>query len=814
MIYLKEISVDISGRQDLASTIYSKQGDGGMYYIKVHIMNGKDTVVLNPAEVRAVLSARKPDKKIVLDDTPEHVTINEDGSVTLMLTSTMQEVAGDERIEIIILDADNNQITTATFINCIVPRAVSNGDVLSSEVGTLLQTLITQASTTYENLQQYADVASVSATAAAAARDAALAAQDELEASVSDINDLKVANAVAEKRISEIERSQASANPNGEPRISISGYGSLTIPKNAAQGSMLGVVNGMTLTNLVTNGATEQNILPTAQYQGWDSKINNYAQLKEHILYFTAELKVGSTNVVLLLNDGIGQTKIAPTVTGQYARVSGLRTISASATDLYIRMQDDRISGWTTSYWKNRMVIDLTAHGLSALTAAQCDLMTSLYFNGTRSASVTRLRSVGKNLINSNTISKGFLNVSNGTLITTSGFTSDYINIAHVSTVTTAMTISSCRHAVGYYDSAKVFISCESWYGTATKTYTRPSTAVYARLSVVDDAATPRGTLELFNLTNPQLEKGSTATTYESYRSSSVYLEPLSPGGVSLPMNRLPNNVCDSYDLLTRAHTQRVKQYVLTANDIIQLYTSGTNVDVVHISYNNLTGISIPPATETYGTSIMTTISAPRNGISSWDTTDMCWRHNQSNTAFIIHLPKSTYANLAAAKTALTGAVIYYQLTEVSCIVTQNAVTGNVLSYPGGTVLFEKSLPDAGYYDGGITISRAGYPIGEIEAIKKPVTVGTTTELIAYNPVTAVINAGKTGFTHPDLVGYTGVLFFDYKYSAESVNGNNTLQYLDSNFVVVDSADATKFYKYKPVVTNGVITSWNLTPVS
>ena len=45
----------------------------------------------------------------------------------------------------------------------------------------------------------------------------------------------------------------------------------------------------------------------------------------------------------------------------------------------------------------------------------------------------------------------------------------------------------------------------------------------------------------------------------------------------------LPNGVRDTFDVTTGVHTQRVKEYVLQANDIEALITSLTYVDLVQI---------------------------------------------------------------------------------------------------------------------------------------------------------------------------------------------------------------------------------------
>lgn len=70
----------------------------------------------------------------------------------------------------------------------------------------------------------------------------------------------------------------------------------------------------------------------------------------------------------------------------------------------------------------------------------------------------------------------------------------------------------------------------------------------------------------------------------------------------------------------------------------------------------------------------------------------------------------------------------------------------------------------------------------------------------------AVVSLDELSFTHPDLIN-GDVIVFEYLYEYAGINGQATVEYLDNRFVIADTANG-KFYKYKPVVTNGVIASW------
>lgn len=100
---------------------------------------------------------------------------------------------------------------------------------------------------------------------------------------------------------------------------------------------------------------------------------------------------------------------------------------------------------------------------------------------------------------------------------------------------------------------------------------------------------------------------------------------------------------------------------ILTANDITSLTTTGTVNDYIYfkkptdsIAYGNLT--------TPIGSVIGTFFSGETSG--GWDTAPNSNKISQrfDNNSYVLFVPKGTYESLAAAKTALTGAIIVYQL--------------------------------------------------------------------------------------------------------------------------------------------------------
>lgn len=142
-----------------------------------------------------------------------------------------------------------------------------------------------------------------------------------------------------------------------------------------------------------------------------------------------------------------------------------------------------------------------------------------------------------------------------------------------------------------------------------------------------------------------------------------------------------------------------------------------------------------------------------------------------------------------------------YQLAEP--IVTPIQVSGTLLSNPNGTVYVEPVVADAGIYDDGITILHHDLPIDYIEKLSK---VNFTTGLETEIDVSKVILSGdKKSFTHPDLVD-GDIIFFTYFHNVEGTEGELSVEYYDSRYILKDSVTG-KFYKVVPTVANGVLTN-------
>ena len=141
-----------------------------------------------------------------------------------------------------------------------------------------------------------------------------------------------------------------------------------------------------------------------------------------------------------------------------------------------------------------------------------------------------------------------------------------------------------------------------------------------------------------------------------------------------------------------------------------------------------------------------------------------------------------------------------YQLAEP--IITLINVSGNLISYPSGTVCVENVVADAGTYTTKFDIKELQLPIKSIDKlIKYNFTTGVQTVL---DTSLAVINEDNKSFTHPNLTD-KDMVFVDYYYDVESTLGETTIEYLDSRHTIKDTTN-NKFYSWKIKSTNGVPT--------
>jgi hypothetical protein len=164
------------------------------------------------------------------------------------------------------------------------------------------------------------------------------------------------------------------------------------------------------------------------------------------------------------------------------------------------------------------------------------------------------------------------------------------------------------------------------------------------------------------NFTNIQLELGTTATAYEPYKESTLPLTDT--------LHQLPNGVRDEIrnavldggvlkGLGKWERVQRVAEYTLQNADILG-FAALTNIDVVTITKQT--------DCVNYGANLSELDSMHFDGVMGFGYADnisnigFVYSLNNINFGFIV--AKGTYADLAAAKAALAGTRLIYQLAN------------------------------------------------------------------------------------------------------------------------------------------------------
>jgi hypothetical protein len=265
-----------------------------------------------------------------------------------------------------------------------------------------------------------------------------------------------------------------------------------------------------------------------------------------------------------------------------------------------------------------------------------------------------------------------------------------------------------------------------------------------------------------------QLEVGSTATAYKPYQSSEMYLQS------NANRNRVPNGVRDTIEQRNgkAIAIKRVQEYTLQASDIYEL-TSGTFISRVRINTTNLVGNNMA-VVDTNGTNAFTNKTTPRMNV-TFDSVDNIWKHWNDINIFNISFPVGTYANLAAAQTALAGTKILYQLATP--IETEIVSSGQLLGVSGGTILVENAVAFGSIYTDKLTITNTAVPIATLESIVKLNLDGTRTYL---NPATAVVASGGLSFTHASLTSGDIVLITYFYASTNTLFGLTDITHYQS----------------------------------
>ena len=620
---------------------------------------------------------------------------------------------------------------------------------------------------------------------------------------------LKVAK--VEKDINDYQQVMSSVNVNQEAKQNVSGYGVVSLPKNAANGQVSASVKGETFSvkNSVANGNFANG------FNGWLQSNAGTVVTENNICTFTPTGNPVTTSVHQHIYQSIsvitgykyygrgdiyGNSRLMATTvdfgshnSNSFKTVSGVWT-SAVTDSRAFGVRSSLTENWTEIKARNLIFINLTEFYGAGNEPTQAELDryfdSAIYTEGTETKSTisaSRLKSVGKNLLDKNKVVIGRIN-SNGTFSDLADIrTSDYITVTPNTSYVLYNAAVNSSHGLAFFDANKQILS-EGERGSAystTRLLTTGGNTQYLRCSVHVD-----------NLAIAQLEKGTLATAYEPYTESTQYLPNVGE------LRSLPNGTKDEIRVSDGKLIKRVRgDYALIDADIVQLNTASVNTDYIALSDANFNNHSVWLNNANGGVRIDGFAEASNDGI---DTPSKIgtFATSGNNKNIYLFVAKGTYANLAAAKTDLVGTTLTYQLAEPVEVPVETS--GTLLSYPSGTIYTEPAVADAGIYTSEMTVLNQTLPIHTLEKISK-IDFATGLET-SIDTATAVIASDKKSFTHPSLAS-GDIVFFTYFYdSAATTQGETSITYYDSRHTLKDTVTG-KFYKVVPTVADGVLTN-------
>ncbi|NLA83723.1 MAG: hypothetical protein GX854_04145, partial [Clostridiales bacterium] len=388
-----------------------------------------------------------------------------------------------------------------------------------------------------------------------------------------------------------------------------------------------------------------------------------------------------------------------------------------------------------------------------------------------------RIKVVGKNLFNKTRTSKGFsLNPSNGSpqLIDSPAFCSDFIRVNNNERYYISGLLSKGFSLVAYYDKDKRFTRRSSAsIGDRISISNLQDNEKYIRITVYDNESAPATWEDIDDvLNNLQVERGNVATAYETYQESNAYVIAKNEQGNVLELRSLPNGTKDEIRVSggKAELVKRVSDEIVIDGAYTDLYNPivATMEDCYRIQLQNWS-VSNHALVNQYGSvyALLNRVAIEQNH-PSWNSGGI-WIH--TNNSLYIKIDKTKIDSITGAttldkfKTYLNQnpITLTYQLAEP--IITPIQTSGNLISYPSGTVYVENVVADAGIYTDKMTVLYQDLPIKVLEKLSKiDFTTGLETELDVSE---TVIAGDKLSFTHPDLEA-GDIVFFVYEYDRES----------------------------------------------
>lgn len=183
---LKEITVDVA-KKNLFQAIVAKQNDSNSRFLKVTLCN-EGVKIEVPSSATAIINAERAD-----NDAKAYMgVVNEDGTVTVPLTSWMLGLDDIVRCSISIIDSDDQKLSSTSFSIEVEAAEYSDDDISQDENYDILVNLISDVSETKvacENATADAVAATGAATRVTENAEAATIAANAAAAEAQEIAD-------------------------------------------------------------------------------------------------------------------------------------------------------------------------------------------------------------------------------------------------------------------------------------------------------------------------------------------------------------------------------------------------------------------------------------------------------------------------------------------------------------------------------------------------------------------------------------------------------------------------------------------------
>ncbi|AOY76923.1 BppU family phage baseplate upper protein [Clostridium formicaceticum] len=215
--------------------------------------------------------------------------------------------------------------------------------------------------------------------------------------------------------------------------------------------------------------------------------------------------------------------------------------------------------------------------------------------------------------------------------------------------------------------------------------------------------------LQGLDTTNWNIEyiyEGTTSGEYKPYIESTRYYPITDAQGNIIYLRSLPNGTKDEISDDGKLTKRVSDDFKLQSGHITSVNTTPANVDIVQLEnfYNNILPNAVQQTNAINSTTSITgwTERAPATNADEYTIADVGKFYTLSNQGLRLIVAKNTYTNIEAARNALTGMTVNYQLMQSS--VTQLPPQEKLIAYPGGHLFIEPFTKLTKPYGEGITL--------------------------------------------------------------------------------------------------------------